>query len=341
VDGDVDAPATGALAIGALPFTPDPGATLVVPAEVFGRTPDGSVWSTAVGADPVPASLPARAATPGRRSPSSFRLTAVPAHDAWCAAVADAVARVDAGELEKVVLARAVEVEANGPLVVDEILHRLRALFPSCMVFSADGFVGASPELLVARLGLDVCSVPLAGTVARSGDPATDDRLGAGLLASTKDRHEHGLVVDAVASVLRPVCRVLDVPAEPEIVPLRNVAHLGTCVHGRLAEPAPSALALARRLHPTPAVAGTPTAAALALMARLEEAPRGRYAGPVGWVDGRGNGEWAVGIRSAEVHGSRARLMSGVGIVAGSDPDDELAETQLKLQALLAAVVRP
>jgi menaquinone-specific isochorismate synthase len=255
--------------------------------------------------------------------------------------VAEAVARIDAGDLEKVVLARAVEVEADGPLVVPDILRRLRALFPSCMVFSVDGFVGASPELLVARLGLDVRCQPLAGTVARSGDPTTDARLARALLASGKDRREHGLVVDAVAAALRPFCDRLDVPSTPEIVPLRNVAHLGTTIRGRLAAPAPSALALACRLHPTPAVAGTPTMAALALLERLEGSTRGRYAGPVGWVDSRGNGEWAVGIRSAEVRGNKARLMSGNGIVAGSDPDEELAETQLKLQALLAAVVRP
>jgi menaquinone-specific isochorismate synthase len=265
----------------------------------------------------------------------------VPGHDEWCASVTEAVARIEAGDVEKVVLARAVEVEADGPLVVPEIVRRLRVLFPSCMVFSVDGFVGASPELLVARLGLDVRSQPLAGTVARSGDPRTDERLARQLLASHKDRHEHRLVVDAVASTLRPVCDRLDIPSTPAIVPLRNVAHLGTTIRGRLATPAPSALSIARRLHPTPAVAGTPTIAALSLLSMLEGSPRGHYAGPVGWVDGRGNGEWAVGIRSAEVTGNRARLMSGVGIVAGSDPDDELAETQLKLQALLAAIVRP
>ena len=144
-----------------------------------------------------------------------------------------------------------------------------------------------------------------------------------------------------MASTLRPLCDRLDIPSAPAIVPLRNVAHLGTTIAGRLALPAPSALAIALRLHPTPAVAGTPRTTALALITRLEGTTRGRYAGPVGWVDGRGNGEWAVGIRSAQIDGTRARLMSGVGIVAGSDPDAELAETQLKLQALLAAIVRP
>jgi menaquinone-specific isochorismate synthase len=342
VDEDgVDGPGTGAVAIGALPFLPTPAATLTIPEQILGCRRDGCVWSTIIGAPYAPRPGPAAARPAHLRSPSGFRLTAVPAHDDWCASVTEAVARIDAGDLEKVVLARAVEVEADGPLDITEILRRLRLLFPSCMVFSVDGFVGASPELLVARLGLDVRAQPLAGTIARSGDPATDERLAGALLASPKDRREHGLVVDAVAAALGPVCEWIDVPSTPAIVPLRNVAHLGTTVRGRLAVPAPSALALARELHPTPAVAGTPTRAALRLLGELERTARGHYAGPVGWVDGRGNGEWAVGIRSAQVAGSRARLMSGVGIVAGSDPDEELAETQLKLQALLAAIVRP
>ena len=347
-EDEVESYGTGPIAVGGLPFTPDAGAALVVPERILGRAADGVVWQTTIGAPGAASSY----ASPGHttlpdptsnavRSPSGFRLTAVPSHDEWCESVAEAVACIEAGDVEKVVLARAVEVEADAPLVVPDILRRLRVLFPSCMVFSIDGFVGASPELLVARLGLEVRAQPLAGTVARSGDPATDARLARALLASGKDRREHGLVVDAVAAALRPLCDRLDVPSTPAIVPLRNVPHLGTTIRGRLAAPAPSALALAGRLHPTPAVAGTPTVAALTLLARLEGVTRGRYAGPVGWVDARGNGEWAVGIRSAEVHGNKARLMSGNGIVAGSDPDEELAETQLKLQALLAAVVRP
>jgi menaquinone-specific isochorismate synthase len=342
IDGDdVDRPGTGPLALGALPFATERGGSLVVPECVLGTDGDGTVWTTSVGARPAPPMPWVTTAGPAVRSPNGFRLTAVPDHAAWCATVAEALAHIATRHVEKVVLARAVEVEADAPLVVTDILRRLRALFPSCMVFSIDGFVGASPELLVARLWRTVRSQPLAGTIARSGDPATDARLARDLLVSAKDRREHRLVVDAVTSVLRPLCTELDIPSTPAIVPLRNVSHLGTAITGRLAAPAPSALAIARRLHPTPAVAGTPTDTALALIDELEGGTRGRYAGPVGWVDARGNGEWAVGIRSAQIDGRRARLMSGVGIVAGSDPEDELAETQLKLQALLAAVVRP
>jgi menaquinone-specific isochorismate synthase len=262
-------------------------------------------------------------------------------HAEFCNVVAETVAAIATGRFEKVVLARQVEVAASGPILVADVLGRLRALFPACMVFNVDGFLGASPELLVRRMGLDVRSHPLAGTVPRSGDPDADAKLAADLLGSAKDRHEHRVVVDAVASVLAPLCTRLDVPDAPAIVPLRNVSHLGTLIDGALRDPAPSALELAARLHPTPAVAGTPREAAVAHIAAVEGFDRGRYAGPVGWVDTDGDGEWAVGIRSATLDGHIARLVAGVGVVADSEPEAELAETQLKLQALLAAVVRP
>jgi len=232
-------------------------------------------------------------------------------------------------------------VVADTVIPVATVLGRLRALYPACRVFSVDGFVGASPEMLVARHGTEVVAHPLAGTVARSGDPEADARFAAQLLGSHKEREEHALVVDTVAEVLRRHCRALDVAAEPTVVPFRNVSHLGTRLHGRLREPAASALDLAAALHPTPAVAGTPTEEALAYIAEVEKLDRGHYAGPVGWVDAHGDGEFAVGIRSAEIEGNRARLFAGVGIVAESDPEAELLETQLKLQALLAALVRP
>jgi menaquinone-specific isochorismate synthase len=188
---------------------------------------------------------------------------------------------------------------------------------------------------------------PLAGTVARSGDPDTDAKLAAGLLSSTKDRWEHLLVIDALDEVLRPLCDELDVPQTPSIVPLRNVSHLGTLITGSLRasdvvdRSAPTALELVSVLNPTPAVGGVPQAKALAVIAALEPVSRGTYAGPVGWVDAAGNGEWAVGLRSARIEGNRARMFAGGGIVGDSEPGAELAETQLKLQALLAAVVRP
>jgi menaquinone-specific isochorismate synthase len=351
VEDELARPGTGPVVMGALPFDPrlTGQAELVVPSVVVGRSADGAAWLTTVGegvgavglADL--ADLVDMAPAPVQSSPDGFTLTSCRPHEEWCDAVAAAVARVRAGDMDKVVLAREVRVEANRPIVVSAVLGRLRALYPSCMVFSFDGFIGASPELLVSRLGRAVRSHPLAGTIPRSGDPVVDDRLGAELMASAKDRHEHRVVVDDVAAALRPVCQSLDVPDAPSLVHLRNVCHLGTLVQGTLSpgSPSPSALDLVRRLHPTPAVAGVPTEEALAYLSAAEGFDRGRYAGPVGWMDSRGDGEFAVGIRSAEVDGVHARLLAGVGIVADSVPELELAETQLKLQALLAAVVRP
>jgi menaquinone-specific isochorismate synthase len=208
-------------------------------------------------------------------------------------------------------------------------------------VFHIEGFIGASPEVLVRRTGHDVLSHPLAGTVARSGDTGTDAALLAGLMASAKDRHEHQLVVDAIAAKLRPLCLNLEVPPVPSVLALRNVSHLGTELRGALADGAPSSLSLAALLQPTPAVGGQPAEAALAWQRDHEGFDRGTYAGPVGWMDGRGDGEWVLGLRSANVSGCEAALYAGNGIVAASSPDAELAETQLKLQALLAALVRP
>jgi isochorismate synthase len=209
------------------------------------------------------------------------------------------------------------------------------------MVFAADGFVGASPELLVARAGERVWSQPLAGTAPRHGRAGSDVDAESSLLSSAKERQEHRLVVDAVGRTLARFCHVLEVPEVPSLVPIGIVAHLGSAIEGRLVGPFLSVLELVSALHPTPAVAGTPTEDALAHIAAVEGVDRGRYAGPVGWVDAAGDGEWAVGIRSAEIAGSNARLLAGAGIVAESVAEAELAETELKLQPMLNAIVRP
>ncbi len=370
-DDAVGLPGCGPVAMGALPFDRGAPASLVVPERVVGRLGDRA-WVTTIEPDgqrrevggdtgvlrPEP-SLPGDGPADGKAAgsegrdrsalpleypepPDQFTLIPSVPQSAWKALVAEAVGRITAGEFRKVVLARQVEISGNRPFVVSDVLSRLVALYPSCMVFSIEGFIGASPELLIARTGTTISSHPLAGTVARSGDAHADTALVAGLMASGKARREHQVVVDALRTALAPVCAELDVPSEPSVMSLRNVSHLATEITGRLGGAAPeTALELVARVHPTPAVGGDPTAVAVRYLQTVEGFDRGRYAGPVGWMDARGDGAWAVGIRCAEVDGSHARIFAGNGVVEGSDPSDELTETQLKLQALLAAMVRP
>jgi menaquinone-specific isochorismate synthase len=343
VDDEVGRPGTGAVAIGALPFDPVAPGTLVVPARVVGRAGD-SGWLTTIGPAGVEAS-PEHPRPAARRGepPDRFTLESTLSHAEWKTVITDAVDALRRPDFDKVVLARRIDVTANRDFVVSDVLERLVALYPSCMVYSINGFVGASPELLLRRAGDLVESHPLAGTVARSGDSTADAALVAALMASPKARSEHRLVVDGIRTALADACDDLTIPDQPSVLGLRNVSHLATHISGRLSQAARglTALQLVRLVHPTPAVGGSPTAAAIQYLQKAEGFDRGCYAGPVGWVDGRGDGAWAIGIRCAELSGSIARIYAGNGIVEGSDPSEELAETQLKLQALLAALVRP
>lgn len=347
-EDEVGVPGTGPVAFGALPFDPAADGSLVVPSLVVGRAEDGTRWCTTVGRDEAEHAAAADLLVDALVSPSSptgepssFSVAPVRPPEAWCASVAEATARMAASELHKAVLAREVRIEADQPIDRVTVLGRLRTTYPGCMISSIDGMVGASPELLVSRVGDVVRSHPMAGTTPRGGDPTADARLAATLLASAKDRHEHQLTIDMVHDTLLPFCSYLDAEAEPSVVPVANVQHLATLVEGRLSAPAASVLELVAALHPTPAVCGVPRDLALATIAELEHLDRGRYAGPVGWVDAAGNGRWAVGLRCAEIDGRRARLFAGNGIVVDSDPATELAETRAKLQALLGAILRP
>ncbi|MET0158653.1 MAG: isochorismate synthase [Acidimicrobiales bacterium] len=338
VDDEVGGPGTGPVAFGAWPFLPGTGRRLRVPEVIVGRDDRGSRWVTTVGdVDPTPA---LRDEGPAPVLPVRVTVQATQAADDWCAAVVAGRDAVRAGELRKVVLARQLVVESDRPFDRRGVLRRLAAAFPGCVLAAVDGFVCASPETLVSRHDDVVRSHPLAGTAPRGGDPTADARLAAGLLASAKDRAEHQVTIDFVHQTLLPWCSFLDEEAEPSVVGVANVQHLGTMVEGQLSDPVPSVLEMVEALHPTPAVGGDPRDAAIALIARLETGDRGRYAGPVGWVDGAGNGSWAVGIRSAELTGTTATLWAGVGIVADSDPVAELEETRAKLQAMLGTLVR-
>jgi isochorismate synthase len=338
VEDEIQGPGTGPVAFGAWPFDPRRPRSVLVPEVVVGRDDRGSRWVTTVGdVEPTEALLSGGGAA---RTPQAITVEASQPVDEWCEAVVSGRQAVRDGALRKVVLARELIVTADVPIAPDRILRRLAAAFPGCLLGAVGGFVCASPEILVARHRDVVRSHPLAGTAPRGGDPSADARLAAGLLASAKDRAEHQVTIDYVHEALLPWCSFLDEEAEPSVVGVANVQHLGTMVEGRLSDPAPSVLELVEALHPTPAVAGDPRDAALELIDRLEPGDRGRYAGPVGWVDAAGNGTWAVGIRSAELDGPVARLWAGVGIVADSDPEAELEETRAKLQAMLGALTR-
>ena len=273
---------------------------------------------------------------------ADFQLREVPPADAYEFAVGEAVAMIRRGEMRKVVLARTIEVTAERELDPRLLAGRLRAVDPDAYTFAvptADGvLVGASPELLVARRGREVRSNPLAGSAPRSGDPEEDRANADALIGSSKEQEEHVIVVDAVAETLRPFCEGLRWDPEPILRETPNVWHLSTRFRGALRDPAPTALDLVAALHPTPAVAGEPREAALATIAELEPFERGGYAGPVGWVDAEGDGEWAIALRCAELRGQRAVLYAGAGIVADSDPSRELGETERKFRAFLDAL---
>lgn len=256
---------------------------------------------------------------------------------AWLEAVDAAVARVGRGEVGKVVLARDMHVWSKVDFDVRVLAQRLARRFPECYTFVFDGWVGASPELLVRRRGDEVESLVLAGSAARGADEGRDAALGDALLASAKDVDEHRFGVESVRAALAPLCARLDVEPAPSLLRLANVQHLATRVRGELALPL-GALELAGALHPTAAVCGSPTSAALDAIAALEDMDRERYAGPVGWVDARGDGELAIALRCARVSGGRARLFAGAGVVAGSRPEAELEETRLKFRAMLSAL---
>jgi salicylate biosynthesis isochorismate synthase/menaquinone-specific isochorismate synthase len=254
------------------------------------------------------------------------------------AAVAAATARIEAGEMSKVVLAREVVVSAAAAHDPAALFGAMREQFPACFCFCCGtpeaAFTGASPELLLRRSGASVSTVALAGSTRRSSDPAVDDHLGEQLLRSDKNRREQRIVAERIVRALRPHAVWVETAPEPEIVKVANIQHLATPVIAQLADPR-SAIELAGMLHPTPAVGGEPWSAAAPAIAALEGMDRGWYAGPVGWMDATEDGEFCVALRSALLRDREAHLFAGVGVVAGSDPAAELAETEVKLQALL------
>ena len=325
-------PGTGLVAFGGFAFADEPGhSMMVVPEVVIGRRGD-LAWMTTVSAgghDEADRTID-RAPAPDAPINVSFADGALNGEQ-WMSVVADAVSRIGAGELEKVVLARDLIATTAEPIDVRWPLRRLAEGYPMCWSFHVDGMFGATPELLVRRERGLVTSRVLAGTIRRTGDDGRDLALAATLARSSKDLEEHEYAVRSVADALEPHCSSMNVPEAPFVLHLPNVMHLATDVAGVVHDAATvSSLQLAEALHPSAAVGGTPTDVAVDLIAELEEMDRGRYAGPVGWMDAQGDGEWGIALRSATVEGTTVRLIAGCGIVADSDPESELAETQGK-----------
>jgi menaquinone-specific isochorismate synthase len=335
VRDEVGLPGTGLVCFGSFPFADDSdeAARLVVPSIIVGRR-DGRTWVTSVTLEPqfVRVETPSVAREPESPTGVTFADGAVSPSD-YAHAVAEAVERISAGELDKVVLARDLIASAREPIDPRWVLRRLAERYENTWVFAVSGLIGATPELLVRRDQGLITSRVLAGTIRRTGDDEADLALAASLARSSKDLEEHEYAVRSVAEALAPHCSSMNVPESPFVLHLPNVMHLATDVAAVSADDA-SSLTLAASLHPSAAVGGTPTARAVALIAELEHMDRGRYAGPVGWMDTRGDGAWGIALRSGAFlpdDPTTIRLYAGCGIVAGSDPESEVAESNAKL----------
>ena len=332
---DVDVPGSGPVAFGSFAFSPRSaaGAALVIPSVVVGRR-GGVSWVTHVSTADRLSPTPRIASThapdaPGVLAFSDGALTG----PEWSTAVARTVDLIQSGEVDKVVMARDVEVEAAAEISPRWLIQRLSQQYANTWTFSVDGLVGATPEMLVRREKGLVTSRILAGTIRRTGNDEHDLALAGSLARSSKDLEEHEYAVRSVADALRPHCTSMNVPESPFVLHLPNVMHLATDVAGVLDDEAGS-LRLAAALHPSAAVCGTPTAAAAAIIDELERMDRGRYAGPVGWMDTAGDGEWGIALRCGALDRTEARritIYAGCGIVAGSQPESELAESEAKL----------
>ncbi len=334
----------GPIALGSIPFLPGAPAELLIPQVVVGKGVDGRRWITTIGdADIDIHQLIFGGGTDPEPSAAAYSIRPGADIDRYFEAVLQARDAVRSGRLDKAVIARPIFVDSDIPIDIHAVLKRLKASFGSSYRFSIDGFVGASPELLVGVDADVVTAHPLAGTTRTTGDAELDAQLAAELQASEKNQIEHRAAIEMVRDTLLPYCSYLDWAPEPSIVKVANVQHLGSMAEGRLSKPTATVIELVRALQPTPAVGGYPREQAIELITRVEGFERGRYGGAVGWVDGRGNGTWAVALRCAELSADRrtARLVAGGGIVAASDPLAELAETQAKFQAMLSAIVRP
>ncbi|SFC22189.1 isochorismate synthase [Nocardioides terrae] len=331
VTDEVGEPGAGLIAFGSFAFADDAAVSsvLTVPSVVVGRRGD-IAWVTTVGRGSSLDAPPLTRAEPPARPMGVTYADGALDGEQWMSAVAEAVARIEDGRLEKVVLARDLLATASETVDVRWPLAQLASSYPMCWTFHVDGLFGATPELLVRRERGLVTSRVLAGTIRRTGDETRDAELAGALSRSSKDLEEHEYAVRSVADALEPHCSSMNVPEAPFVLHLPNVMHLATDVTGVVHDGITS-LELAAALHPSAAVGGTPRDRAVTLIAELEQMSRDRYAAPVGWMDASGDGEWGIALRSALVSGPTVRLFAGCGVVGSSDPASELAESQAKL----------
>lgn len=345
LDGDDGPPGTGVVAFASLPFDRNAPGELQIPEFCITQTRSGEAWLSALGGSDGWLELLESVSAPTQETQSLRSLTFQPTPEEYAHNVALAVEILRRKEIDKVVLARAVLGSVPEPIDPGAIAQRLRLREPICTLYSlptADGrrFVGASPELLVRRSGTEIQCNPLAGTIALPPNVAPDD-YETWLLGSTKNLHEHGVLVDEIVRNLANVYDDIYADAEPSIVTLRTVAHLGTWVTARShsLDAAPDALDVLRMLHPTSAVGGIPRESAYELICRLEQHDRGNFAGPLGWIDAEGDGEWWIALRGVLLNGREFEAWAGAGIVSESDPIAEREETKNKLAVVLSTVL--
>lgn len=332
----VHASGTGPVLFTSFSFDRNEESIAVIPRVIVGKKGDSS-WITWIGESAQPV-LPDSAPEFAHQNFQWRQGTLT--EQQWESRVAQAIAKIDNSQIEKVVLARDLIAETDLPIDVRPVLNKLATNYPATWIFAVGGLIGATPELLLRLSRGMVTSRVLAGTIPRTGDDARDLALAGSLARSSKDLEEHEYAVRSVAEALEPFCSSTNVPEAPFVLHLANVMHLATDVTGALLESKNhiDAFALLKSLHPSAAVCGTPRNIAFDVIDEIEGMNRGRYAGPVGWIDARGDGELGIALRSGQVTGNEIRIFAGCGIVAGSDPAVELAESSAKFSAMQSAL---
>ncbi|CAB4915478.1 unannotated protein [freshwater metagenome] len=327
---------TGPILFASFSFSSDDESVLVIPSVIVGKKGDKS-WITWIGSTPQPE---LNLIAPETAENSIAWDVGSDTDSAWKSRVSVAVERIQSGALDKVVLARDFTGRSVTTIEPRSILKKLAKEYPSTWSFAVDGLIGATPELLLRLSRKMVTSRVLAGTISKTGDDERDLALAASLARSSKDLEEHEYAVRSVADALEPFCTSTNVPESPYVLHLANVMHLATDVTGALAEKLShvDAFTILEQLHPSAAVCGTPREQAAKLIAEIESISRGRYAGPVGWIDAAGDGELGIALRCGQIDADSIRIFAGCGIVAGSDPAKELAESQAKLVPMRSAL---